>query len=134
MDDCKEKIKELEHKLEVSNEANRVLKVGYDDLLDKFIRLTQEYAKLLDNNKAPGVSVNESELLEQFVKLSQEFFKFKDDTNAELNFLRKETYAAVENYNAKIRKLNQLLSEIEDEKIIQKISEIFSQENKDNGN
>lgn len=104
MDEIKlnEKIKELEHNLELERQANNVLKEGYETIFKQFTELVTEF----ENYKKSG-----KELLDN---------------------LHASTVAAIEDYNAKARKLNELLSSIDDEKLAEKISEIFASENKNN--
>jgi len=138
MEELKAKIKELEKQLEIEKQSKQLLQEGYDLLMELYVKLGRECNQIKDEIKKnlfnlTGQSLNEDQiLLDQIVIVMKEFSDYKMKVNKEIDELREQTFAAIENYNSKIRKLNEMLSKIDKEKVIEQISEIFKSENEDN--
>lgn len=136
----KEKIKRLERELEVEKQARSSLKEGYDILMELYTKLNQGYNQIKDEIKKnfinlAGQSLDENQIsLNEIVIVMKEFSDFKMKYNKDIEELREQTFAAIDNYNSKIKKLNEMLSKIDDEKLADQISEIFKSENESNAN
>ena len=138
MEELKAKIKELEKQLDIEKQSKQLLQEGYDLLMELYVKLGRECNQIKDEIKKnlfnlTGQSLNEDQiLLDQIVIVMKEFSDYKMKVNKEIDELREQTFAAIENYNSKIRKLNEMLSKIDKEKVIEQISKIFEKENKEN--
>jgi hypothetical protein len=140
MEDLKAKIIELERDLELERQSKQLLQEGYDILSDLYVKLSQDCNRIKDEIRNGFVNLigqsadddNESSMLDLVVLFMKESADFKIKLNNELDELRKQTLDAIEGYNSKVRRLNDMLKRITEEKLIGEISAIFAEENKNN--
>lgn len=109
MEELKAKIIELERELELERQSKQLLGQGYDFLNDLYMKLGQDYIQL--KKKYDDYEIEQKKIVDE---------------------LKQQTLDAIEGYNSKVRRLNEMLKTITDEKVIEQISAIFAEENTNN--